>query len=207
MLAIEGELDDRFAARSDRRKAAESRDANNDRVLSSNLRAIKDRDEMAEIREAIRFAEDAYRRIRASARPDQTEKEFADALEHEMRGSGAKCASFPPIVAVGPRAALPHARPTQKRLGEAGYFLLDWGASGRLYKSDLTRVVGTGRIPPKLERVYRVVLKAQAAAIAAIRPGASCHDVDNVARSDDREGRLWQEFRAWPGARHRAGYP
>src|SRR5688572_29411523 len=62
--------------------------------LVEQLRAIKDREEIAEIREAIRFAEDAYRRLRSSARPDQTEKEFADALDHEMRRSGAKCASF-----------------------------------------------------------------------------------------------------------------
>jgi Xaa-Pro aminopeptidase len=151
--------------------------------LVEQLRAIKDREEIAEIREAIRFAEDAYCRLRPTARPEQTEKQFADAIEHEMRTLGAKCASFPPIVAVGPRAALPHARPTDKRLGEAGYFLLDWGASGRLYKSDLTRMVATGKIPPKLERIYRLVFKAQAAAIAAIRPGVRCHDVDQAARA------------------------
>jgi Xaa-Pro aminopeptidase len=151
--------------------------------LVERLRSIKDRGEIAEIREAIGFAESAFRALRATARPEQTEKDFADTLEHEMRRRGAKCASFPPIVAVGPNAALPHARPSTKRFGEAGFFLLDWGASGRLYKSDLTRLVATGRIPPKLERVYRLVLKAQAAAIAAIRPGASCHDVDNAARA------------------------
>jgi Xaa-Pro aminopeptidase len=151
--------------------------------LVEQLRAIKDREEITEIREAIRFAQDAYRRLRPAARPELTEKQFADAIEHEMRTLGAKCASFPPIVAVGPRAALPHARPTEKRLGEAGYFLLDWGASGRLYKSDLTRMVATGKIPPKLERIYRLVFKAQAAAIAAIRPGVRCHDVDQAARA------------------------
>ena len=158
------------------------------------LRAIKDRDEIAEIREAIRFAEDAYWRVRETARGDQTEKELADALEHDMRLAGAKCASFPPIVAVGPRAALPHARPTQQQIGAAGYFLLDWGASGRLYKSDLTRMLATGKIPPKLERVYRVVFKAQAAAIAAIRPGASCHDVDQVARGIIDEAGFGKNF-------------
>jgi Xaa-Pro aminopeptidase len=162
--------------------------------LVERLRAIKDRDEIAEISEAIRFAEDAYWRLRTTARPDQTEKAFADALEHEMRMAGAKCASFPPIVAVGPRAALPHARPTLERLGAAGYFLLDWGACGRLYKSDLTRLVATGKIPPKLERVYRLVLKAQTAAIAAIRPGASCHDVDQVARAIIDEAGFGKNF-------------
>jgi Xaa-Pro aminopeptidase len=146
------------------------------------LRAVKDRGEIAEIREAIRIAESAYRRVIGNISADQSEKALADAIDHEMRLAGAKCASFPPIVGVGSNAALPHGRPSARKIGEAGYFLLDWGASGRLYKSDLTRMVGTGRIPPKLERLYRVVLTAQAAAIDAIRPGASCRDVDEVAR-------------------------
>ncbi len=150
--------------------------------LVEQLRAIKDRHEVAEIREAIAFAEQAFAAIRSSLRRDQTEKQVADNLEHEMRLAGAKCASFPPIIAVGPRAALPHARPTSKRLDEAGFVLVDWGASGRLYKSDLTRMLVTAKISPKLERVYGVVLKAQRAAIKAIRPGVSCQDVDQVAR-------------------------
>jgi Xaa-Pro aminopeptidase len=162
--------------------------------MVESLRAIKDREEIAEIREAIRIAEKAYRQLRNSARPDQTEKQFADAMDHEMRSLGAKCASFPSIVAVGPNAALPHARPTDKRIGEAGFFLLDWGASGRLYKSDLTRMVATGKIPPKLERVYRLVFKAQAAAIAAIRPGASCGDVDQRARGIIEEAGFGKNF-------------
>ena len=60
--------------------------------------------------------------------------------------------------------------------------LIDWGANGGLYRSDLTRVLVTGRISPKLERIYRVVLKAQLKAIAAIRPGVVAADVDRVAR-------------------------
>jgi Xaa-Pro aminopeptidase len=162
--------------------------------LVESLRAIKDREEIAEIREAIRIAEQAYRHMRKAARPELTEKQFADAMDFEMRSLGAKCASFPSIVAAGPNAALPHARPTDKRLGEAGFFLLDWGASGRLYKSDLTRVLATGKIPPKLERVYRVVFKAQAAAIAAIRPGASGQDVDQRARGIIEEAGFGKNF-------------
>jgi Xaa-Pro aminopeptidase len=60
--------------------------------------------------------------------------------------------------------------------------LIDWGANGGLYNSDLTRVLVTGKIPPKLERIYRVVLNAQEQAIAAIRPGVTCEQVDRVAR-------------------------
>jgi Xaa-Pro aminopeptidase len=60
--------------------------------------------------------------------------------------------------------------------------LVDWGAQWRLYKSDLTRVLITGKISTKLRRVYEVVLIAQARAIAAIRPDASTSDVDAAAR-------------------------
>jgi Xaa-Pro aminopeptidase len=150
--------------------------------LVENLRLIKDRDEVAEIRRAIWYAERAFNVLRASLRQERTEKEVADELENQIRLYGAKGCSFPSIVAVGARAALPHARPTDQKIGADDFVLVDWGADGGLYKSDLTRVLVTGRISPKLERVYRVVLSAQEQAIAAIRPGQSCHEVDQVAR-------------------------
>lgn len=150
--------------------------------LVESLRIIKDKDEVAEIRRAIWFAERAFNVLRASLRPERTEKEVADELENQIRLYGAKGCSFPPIIAVGARAALPHARPTDQKIGADDFVLIDWGADGGPYKSDLTRILVTGKISPKLERVYRVVLSAQEAAIAAIRPGVSCHDVDQVAR-------------------------
>ena len=61
--------------------------------------------------------------------------------------------------------------------------LIDWGATGRPYKSDLTRVLVTGKVTPEFEKVYRTVLAAQERAIAAIRPGVKARDVDAEARS------------------------
>jgi len=147
------------------------------------LRQIKDADEIAEIRVAIRQAEKGFEVLRAELRGEQTELEVAHDLEHSMRRFGAKRASFPPIIAVGERAALPHARPTEVRISADNFVLVDWGADARSgYKSDLTRVLFTGKISPKLEKVYRVVLKSQLAGIAAIRPGVKCCDVDAAAR-------------------------
>ena len=101
-----------------------------------------------------------------------------------LRECGATGSSFPPIVAVGRRAALPHARPTaETRIGDDDFVLIDWGATGRPYKSDLTRMMVTGKVTPEFEKVYRTVLAAQERAIAAIRPGAKAHDVDAEARS------------------------
>ena len=150
--------------------------------LVEELRVVKDKDEIAEICLAARYAEKGFAVLRATLRPERTEKEVADDLEHQMRLLGAKGCSFPPIVAVGARAALPHARPTEQRIGDADFVLVDWGATARQYKSDLTRVLVTGKIAPKLERMYKVVLNAQKRAIAAVRPGVSGRDVDAVAR-------------------------
>jgi Xaa-Pro aminopeptidase len=147
------------------------------------LRAVKDVSEIAAIREAIDIAERAFTVFRALLRPDDCEKDLHDAMEGYIRRAGGKCSSFPTIVAVGERAALPHAPPSLKRVREADHLLVDWGASGRFYKSDLTRVLAVHNISAKLEEIYGVVLRAQAAGIAAVRPGATAKDVDAEARA------------------------
>lgn len=150
--------------------------------LVERQREIKDKEEVDEIREAVRLAEQAFGVIRAALRPEQTEREIAFELEHQIRRFGGAGCGFPPIVAVGARAALPHAVPTNQRVGAGDLLLIDWGATARLYRSDLTRVLVTGRISPKLERIYGVVLRAQEQAIASIRPGVLMSDVDATAR-------------------------
>ena len=150
--------------------------------LVEQLREIKDQEEVAEIRLAVRHAERAFAVLRATLRPGRSEKELADELDHQLRLQGAQCSSFPPIVAADARAALPHARPTTEPIDGAKLLLVDWGASSRGYKSDLTRVLVTGKISPKLERLYGVVLTAQELAIAAIRPGKTGREIDAIAR-------------------------
>ena len=147
------------------------------------LREIKDKDEVNEIRQAIKLAERVFMMVRAGLRPDQTEREIAYELEYQIRRLGGSGCAFPPIVAVGPRAALPHAVPTEQCVSADPLLLIDWGAKAHLYMSDLTRILVTGKISPKLERIYGVVLKAQEQAIAAIRPGALMSEVDAAARN------------------------
>jgi Xaa-Pro aminopeptidase len=148
------------------------------------LRMIKDAGEVEATREAVEYAERAFAMMRAGLRAVDTEKSIADDLESFMRRCGAASASFPPIIAVGPHAALPHFRPTaDTRIGDADFVLIDWGATGRIYKSDLTRVLVTGKVTSKFEKVYRAVLAAQERGISAIRPGVKTRDVDAEARS------------------------
>ncbi|HXG11029.1 MAG TPA: Xaa-Pro peptidase family protein [Gemmataceae bacterium] len=158
------------------------------------LRAIKDPSEVAQIREAIAIAERAFAAFRSLLRPTDSEKDLADALEGYVRRAGGWGTSFPSIVAVGDRAALPHAPPTARTVGEGELLLVDWGASGRFYKSDLTRVLAPRRISTKLEEVYTVVLRAQERAIQRIRPGVKAHDVDAEARAVIAEAGFGDSF-------------
>jgi Xaa-Pro aminopeptidase len=158
------------------------------------LRAVKEEVEIEQIREAIRIAERAFGMFRAMLRPDDSEKGLCDALEMYVRRAGGRRTSFPSIVGVGPRAALPHCPPSERQVRESELLLVDWGASGRFYKSDLTRVlvprktsklhagVAAQGIDAKLREIYSIVLRAQEAGIAALRPGIKGSDVDGAAR-------------------------
>lgn len=146
------------------------------------LREIKDKEEIDAIRKAIEVAERAFGVVKAMLRPELTEKQVADELDHQIRLFGGSGCSFTPIVGVGARGALPHGRPGPTRLEASPFVLIDWGARVGGYISDLTRVLTTSKIATKLERVYGVVLDANLAAIEAIRPGAVMEEVDAAAR-------------------------
>jgi Xaa-Pro aminopeptidase len=168
-----------------------------DRVES--LRMVKDDFEVGEIREAIAIAERAFDAFRALLRPEDREKDLADALDGFLRHAGATGSSFPPIIAANDRAALPHCPPTDRTVGTGGLLLVDWGASGpRSYKSDLTRVLDTRKTStfsagpaggngnaegPQLERIYEVVLRARQRALDVVRPGVQGQAVDTAARA------------------------
>ena len=150
--------------------------------LVQELRMIKDRAELDLIRNSIRINQRAFAVIRSQLTADQTEREIAHNLEHQIRKFGGEECSFDPIVAVGARSALPHAVPTHAAIEEAGFALIDWGASVDGYASDLTRMVVTAKIPPKIRKIFETVLKAQTAAIAKIRPGKTIQAADKAAR-------------------------
>lgn len=156
-------------------------------------RMIKDASELAQIRIAIDVAERVFTAFRSLLRPEDTEKDLCDAIEHYARRAGGSGTAFAPIVAVGERAALPHAPPTNRSVSTGELLLVDWGVSAPLYKSDLTRVLVPGKNSPfsrtasattaKLHEVYSVVLQAQEAALRTVRPGVSTRAIDAAARS------------------------
>lgn len=152
------------------------------------LRHLKDHHEVSILEEAIRIAEGAFEstkiHLRGSGGGGQilTENEIASLLVHEMRKRGALNSSFDSIIAVGPNGSLPHYRPQNIQLTNNTPLLVDWGARYRGYCSDLTRVLFIGRVPEVIREIYQIVLDAQLAAIAAIKPGRTGKQIDKVAR-------------------------
>ncbi|MCX7701981.1 MAG: Xaa-Pro peptidase family protein [Gemmataceae bacterium] len=173
--------------------------------LVERLRRVKDPTEIEAIRASIDVAERAFAMFRAVLTGTESEKELADAMESYVRRAGGSGTSFPPIVAVGARSALPHAPPTDRRVNESPFLLLDWGATHRQYRSDITRIIRTGprlgigssewrEIESRLEKLYTVVLRGQELAIRSIRAGVRAAEVDIAVRRYFEEQGYLREF-------------
>lgn len=146
-------------------------------------RMVKSEQELARIRRSVATNSRAFDRALKAIRPGVAEIEIAAEIEYHMRRLGAEKPAFETIVASGDRSALPHARPTSKKLKAAELTLIDMGATEDGYASDMTRVLHIGRPSPKIRRMYNAVLEAQLAAIDAVRPGVAAGRVDQAARA------------------------
>jgi len=146
------------------------------------LRWVKDADELARIRTAVAIADAGFAHIQGYLRPGIQEREVALELEFYMRRHGADKEAFDTIVASGVRSSLPHGRATEKVLGHNEFVTLDFGAVVRGYHSDCTRTAVLGDASPRHREIYDLVLAAQRAALAGIRPGIAARDADALAR-------------------------
>ncbi|MDA8088249.1 MAG: Xaa-Pro peptidase family protein [Nitrospiraceae bacterium] len=159
------------------------------------LRTIKDDYEMECIRKAVKRAEDAFNDIKGHIRPGVTEKALALRLEEAILKKGSQKPAFPAIVASGENSAIPHARPTGRRIAPGDLVVIDWGAECEGYCSDMTRtfLIAGGQKGPGLarkKRIYRTVFQARSEAVAFVTKayskgdggGKRPKDIDNSAR-------------------------
>jgi Xaa-Pro aminopeptidase len=145
-------------------------------------RAIKEPEEVERIRAAAALADAVYAWLAEQGLVGRTEKAVAAALEQHMRELGAEGPSFASIVASAERGALPHATPADVPIAADTLVTLDIGARLDGYCSDCTRTWATGTPPEDLVEAYALVQQAQAASLAAVRPGPAGKAVDAVAR-------------------------
>ena len=145
-------------------------------------RALKEADEVEAIRVAAALVDEIYAWVLERGVVGRTERAVALALEEEMRRRGASDPSFPSIVASAEHGALPHAEPRDVEIPAGVLVTLDLGAKVDGYCSDCTRTWATGELDDDLAAIYDLVLRAQQAALDAVRPGPTGREVDAVAR-------------------------
>jgi Xaa-Pro aminopeptidase len=162
--------------------------------LVSALRMAKDAKEIALLQKAAHLGCRLFEEILPRMEPGTTEIAVAAQLEFLARGLGAEGMSFETIIAAGARSALPHGRASLAKLPRKGFVTLDFGVILNGYCSDMTRTVHLGGASREERRAYDAVLEAQEAAVQAVRPGATCGDVDEAARRVLRRAGLAKWF-------------
>lgn len=146
------------------------------------IRARKDAGEIDLLRRAAGAACRALAEVLEVVDAGMTERDVAAELAYRLRRAGTGPPPFDVIVASGPRSALPHARPSDRKLREGDLVLFDCGATVDGYASDVTRTVALGAARPWQQRIHEAVRAALDAALEAVEPGRPAREVDGAAR-------------------------
>jgi len=146
------------------------------------LRACKDKNEIALMKKAAEISSSSLDSLLLSLRIGRTEKELALELEMIARQRGADALAFDAIVASGENAALPHARPTERKIKKGDFVVIDFGVKYRGYCSDETCTVAIGKLTDRQKNAYRLVQEAHDRALECVRAGRPAADIDREAR-------------------------
>ncbi|MGQ0842633.1 MAG: M24 family metallopeptidase [Sporichthyaceae bacterium] len=148
------------------------------------LRMSKDADEIEALRRAAEIADAALAEVLEGLVLGRTERHVARELERRMLDKGAEAAAFETIVASGDNSAIPHHRPTDRRIAQGDFLKIDFGARVDGYHSDMTRTFVVAANPQDWQlEVYDLVFAAQRAGREALAPGADVREVDAAARA------------------------
>lgn len=150
--------------------------------LINNLRIIKTKDQIDKIIEAQRIAEKGFEHILDFIAVGRTEREIQLELDYFMLKNGAEALSFDTIALSGKNTSLPHGVPSEKRVEQGDFVLLDYGAVVDGYHSDMTRTVCVGQPTDEMKLVYNTVLKAQLAGLNAVKSGITGKELDKISR-------------------------
>lgn len=148
------------------------------------LRTCKDPAEIARMERAAAIADAALFEVLPLMSQGVTEEHFALELDTAMRRGGAESTAFDTIVAAGENSAKPHHHPGTRPIAPGDPVVVDFGATFEGYRSDMTRTFCVGADPEgELARIFEVVQTSQAAGAAAVRPGTSAKEVDDICRA------------------------
>ncbi len=146
------------------------------------MRRVKSPEELHNIKTAAVIADGAFIETLNYIKAGVSEIEIAARLEFEMRRRGAEALSFSTIIASGENGALPHAKPSERRVKQGDFVVMDFGCTFLGYCSDMTRTLAIGGVDEQSARGYETVLSAQKAALGVLKAGISGRQLDAAAR-------------------------
>ena len=165
-----------------------------ERVLERQ-RVIKDAREIEIFRRAATSLNEVTSHLPEIVSRGRTEHEIAAGIDSALREAGFERPAFTTIVASGPNSALPHARPTTRRLEAGDLVVLDFGGVLDGYCVDLTRMAAVGSPAASAMALYDGVREANVSAVRAVRPGVPACDIDRAARAVLEAKNLGEAFR------------
>ena len=160
--------------------------------LVAPIRAVKDSAELAALAAVGRAVDGVHRRVPEVLRAGRTEREVAHDLAAMIRDEHDDVSFV--IVAAGPNSASPHHEPGPRVIEDGDVVVVDIGGVLDGYCSDMTRMYALGHAPEGFTDAYAVLEDAQAAGVAAVRPGVTAASVDAAARSVLEDAGLGEAF-------------
>jgi len=146
------------------------------------FRMIKSDLELRYMRQAAAISEQVLEKVLPMISTRVTEAEIAAEISCWHRKLGAEGDSFDPIVASGPRSALPHARPRHEKFRPGSMIVMDFGCICNGYASDQTRTFAFGDVPAEAREIYGIVRDAQQLGLDSARPGMEASRLDGIVR-------------------------
>lgn len=150
--------------------------------LVEQLRLVKTSDELEKLRAAGQEADFAFQVGFETVRPGISEADVAAEIEYRLKKRGVMEMSFPTLIQAGAHASQPHGDTSARKIQENELVLFDLGTVHEGYISDASRTVAVGKPTKQQQAIHEVCLEAQLAAQAAVRPGITAAQLDQIAR-------------------------
>ena len=184
------------------RKAASGFEIVDATPITAGCRMYKTAAEIALMQRASDVTIEAYKAAFATIQPGMSQSAFSANLSAAFRKLGFSGGAS---VQVGKYSALPHGSITPQTIREGDVVMVDGGTSCEGYASDITRTIVVGKPTPKMIQVWNLEKRAQDAAFAAAKIGATCDSVDAAARKVIEEAGFMKNY-GLPGLPHRTGH-
>jgi Xaa-Pro aminopeptidase len=159
------------------------------RAIIREMRLIKDEEDLRFLRRAAQMSAQGHVRAMQAAAPGKWEFEVQQALDGYCYANGARRMAYPSIAGSGPNSCILHYDQSNRQMKDGEVLLNDSGAEYGLYATDITRTYPVnGRFSPEQRAIYDIVLGAQKAAMAVVKPGATHEDVEKASALAQAQG-------------------